>query len=228
MSEARTRAVLVCALLLALAYGILYPIFREPGEPNHAFAALKAASVALLAFMAFAHRSHLLGIALTFGAIGDYLLALDNGFYFMVGAGAFLIGHLFYITLFLRSGLGSAALKQPARLAAMAAVIAFAIIMTRLLIPEGATLGPPLLVYTGVLVAMTMSTFTLPASRWLVMAGAVLFLISDGFVAANAFRDEAFAPAAPWFNFTGWMIYWAAQAALCYGALGLHKAAART
>ena len=83
----------------------------------------------------------------------------------------------------------------------------------------------PLGVYTGVLTIMTMSSFTLPWSRWLAMKGAVLFFISDGFVAWNMFHHDPDPTLAFWRSFAGWMIYWAGQAAICYGALGLHKQA---
>jgi hypothetical protein len=71
---------------------------------------------------------------------------------------------------------------------------------------------------------MALCSFTLPASRWLVMAGAVLFFISDGFVAWNMFHHDPDPTLAFWRSFAGWMIYWAGQAAICWGALGLHRA----
>ncbi len=81
----------------------------------------------------------------------------------------------------------------------------------------------PLAAYTGVLTLMAIATFTLPAARWLVMAGGVLFFISDGFVAANMFHPQSDAALAFGLSFTGWMIYWAAQAALCIGGLALRR-----
>ena len=70
---------------------------------------------------------------------------------------------------------------------------------------------------------MALSSFTLPWTRWLAIAGAVLFFISDGFVAWNMFHPTTDPTLAFWRSFAGWMIYWAGQAAICYGALGLHK-----
>ena len=83
----------------------------------------------------------------------------------------------------------------------------------------------PLSVYTGVLTLMAISSFTLPATRWLAMAGAVLFFISDGFVAWNMFHPIPIPTLAFWRSFAGWMIYWAGQAAICFGALGCTRAA---
>ena len=59
---------------------------------------------------------------------------------------------------------------------------------------------------------------------WLAMAGAVLFFISDGFVAWNMFHHDPDPTLAFWRSFAGWMIYWAGQAGLCFGALALRRA----
>ena len=96
--------------------------------------------------------------------------------------------------------------------------------MTYLLVPRDNSMFAPLVVYTGVLTLMALCSFTLPATRRLVMIGAVLFFISDGFVAWNKFHHDPDPTLAYWRSFAGWMIYWAGQAAMCVGALGLHKA----
>lgn len=171
-------------------------------------------------------RNQLLAAGLLFGALGDALLAWSPET-FLYGAGAFLIGHLFYIALFLRAGIGvGAALKHPPRLIAALALIAAAIFMTALLVPRDNAMFAPLSVYTGVLTFMALCSFTLPATRWLAMAGPVLFFISDGFVAWNMFHTATDPTLAFWRSFAGWMIYWGGQAAICFGALGLHKARA--
>jgi uncharacterized membrane protein YhhN len=166
-------------------------------------------------------HNRLLAAGLLFGALGDALLAWSS-VTFLYGALAFLIGHLFYIALFARAGLGPAALREPARLLAMAGLAVAAVVSTSLLVPRDSAMFTPLSVYTGVLTLMAMSSFTLPWRRWLAMAGAVLFFVSDGFVAANLFHPQTGA-AAYWMNFSGWMIYWAGQAAICFGVLRLHE-----
>jgi uncharacterized membrane protein YhhN len=218
----RSASALALSALLAIAYGAFGSSLYE-GAPPYALSALfKASSIVILGLIALFARSRLLAAGLLFGALGDALLAWSQET-FLYGALAFLIGHLFYIALFLHTGLGAAALKQPPRLAAMAALIVAAIVMTQLLIPPDATLLAPLKLYTAVLTLMALTSFTLPASRWLAMLGAVLFFISDGFVAAIMFHPAADPALAFWINFAGWMIYWAGQAGICIGALGLHK-----
>ncbi|ANP44866.1 lysoplasmalogenase [Candidatus Viadribacter manganicus] len=213
----------LCAIL-AIAYGAIGSSLYEGAPPYLAGTIFKASSIIILGIIALIARSRLLATGLLFGALGDALLAWSPDT-FLYGAFAFLIGHLFYITLFLRAGIGvGAALKQPSRLLGAIALIAACFVMTSLLVPRVNPMFAPLAVYTGVLTLMALCSFTLPSSRWLVMAGAVLFFISDGFVAWNMFHLAPDPALAYWRSFAGWMIYWAGQAAICYGALGLHRA----
>jgi len=218
------RILLALSAILAIAYGAFGASFYAGEPPYVAGTLFKTSGIAVLGVIALFARSRLLTVALLFGALGDALLAWSPDT-FLYGAFAFLIGHLFYIALFLRAGLGLAALKQPPRALAALALIAAAIIMTSLLVPQGSAMFAPLSVYTGVLTLMAIISFALPAARWLAMAGAVLFFISDGFVAWNMFHPDPDPTLAFWRSFAGWMIYWAGQAALCFGALGLHKKA---
>jgi len=213
---------LILSALIALAYGIWAPgLYDSANPPLLALAIFKAAPVFLLCFRAVMGRNALLAYGLLFGCVGDFFLVWPDTF--LHGALAFLIGHLCYIRLFLREGVG-AALKQPPRLLAALALIAAAIGMTAVLVPSDNAMFIPLSFYTGVLTLMTLSSFTLTAKHWLAIAGAVLFFISDGFVAWNMFHPDPDPTLAFWRSFAGWMIYWAGQAGICYGALDLARA----
>jgi uncharacterized membrane protein YhhN len=220
------RLFLLLSAALAVAYGF-YGYNMYGGAAPYAFpAAFKASSVVLLGVIALAQRSNLLAAGLLFGALGDALLAWSHEA-FLYGALAFLVGHLCYIALFVRAGAGDrATTREPIRIAAMLAIAAAALLMTTALIPRDSALYAPLGVYTGVLTIMAMSSFTLPWTRWLAIAGAVLFFISDGFVAWNMFHHDPNPTSAFWRSFAGWMIYWAGQAGICIGALGLRNRAA--
>lgn len=209
---------LILSAILAIAYGAFSPWLYAVHAWPYAIAIFKVSSIVFLAAIAAQHKARTLLWALIFGGAGDIGLALGQ---FETGAAAFLIGHLFYITLFVRSGIGLGALRSPWRLAASAALIGAAIVMTSLLVPRDSPLFIPLCVYTGVLTLMVLSSFTLSAAHWLVMAGAVLFFVSDGFVAWNMFHDDVSPTLAYWRSFAGWMLYWAGQAAICMGAIGL-------
>ncbi|QGZ95547.1 lysoplasmalogenase [Terricaulis silvestris] len=214
---------LALSAILAIAYGAFGSSLYEGAPPFVVGTIFKASSIVFLGLIALIARSRLLAAGLLFGTLGDALLAWSPDT-FLYGAFAFLIGHLFYIALFLRAGLGVSALKQPPRLLAALALIAACIVMTALLVPRDNAMFAPLSVYTGVLTLMAITSFTLPAARWLAMAGALLFFISDGFVAWNMLHPDPDPTLAFWRSFAGWMIYWAGQAAIYYGALGLHRA----
>ncbi|MEQ1493924.1 MAG: lysoplasmalogenase [Terricaulis sp.] len=217
----------LAALCLSAALAIAYGAFGSSlytGEPPFIVGTIfKASSIVILGLIALRARSNLLAAGLLFGALGDALLAWSPDT-FLYGAFAFLIGHIFYITLWLRAGIGvSASLKQPPRLIAALALLASAFVMTSLLVPSDSPMFAPLAVYTGVLTLMALCSFTLPWERRFVMIGAVLFFISDGFVAWNMFHHDPDPTLAYWRSFAGWMIYWAGQAAICFGALELHR-----
>lgn len=214
---------LALSALLAIAYGAFGSSLYEGAPPYVVGTIFKASGIVILGLIALITRSRLLAAGLLFGALGDALLAWSPET-FLYGAFAFLIGHIFYIALFLRSGRGiGAALKSPPRLLGALALIVACFVMTYLLVPRDNPMFTPLAVYTGVLTLMALCSFTLPTTRWLVMAGAVLFFISDGFVAWNMFHHDPDPTLAYWRSFAGWMIYWAGQAGICWGALGLHK-----
>jgi uncharacterized membrane protein YhhN len=225
------------SLLLALAYGAFGPGWREAGVAAELLAALKASGIVVLAWLAWrangagleraapaAHAARsaalqttFVAAGLAFGALGDVLLALGRET-FLFGATAFLIGHLLYITYFIRNGVGLAALRrEPARAAIMLAIAGPAIALNALLVPADHALFAPLFVYALVLTAMTATSFLLPSARWPAMLGAFLFLISDGFVAAQVFHADSAIVANFWFGFAGWMLYWAGQAGICIG-----------
>lgn len=214
---------LAASAILAIAYGAFGSSLYEGAPPFVIGTIFKASSIIILGLIALFARSRLLAAGLLFGALGDALLAWSPNT-FLYGAFAFLIGHLFYITLWLRAGIGvSASLKQPPRRIAATALFIACIGMTYLLVPRDNPMFAPLALYTGVLTLMAICSFTLPWERRLVMIGAVLFFISDGFVAWNMFHHDPDPMLAYWRSFAGWMIYWAGQAAICIGALGLQR-----
>lgn len=222
MKSTATAWLLSLSAVLAIAYGAFGSSFYEDAPPYVVGTIFKAACIVILGVIALTTRSNLLAAGLCFGALGDAMLAWSPNT-FIYGALAFLIGHLFYIALFLRAGLGLSALKQMPRLLGATALVVAAIAMTVVLVPRENALFAPLGVYTAVLTLMAITALMLPGTRWLAMAGAVLFFISDGFVAANLFHPLDEPAWAYWRSFAGWMIYWAGQAGICLGALGLHR-----
>jgi uncharacterized membrane protein YhhN len=217
------QALLLLSAVLAAAYGIYGDGLYAGAPPFTLAAAFKASGILALGLVAIINGSRLLACGLLFGALGDALLAWRHET-FLYGALAFLVGHLCYITLFLRNGVGMrAALRDRARILLLAATLIAALTASRLT-PASSPMFVPLGVYSVVLTAMTAASYTLAWARWRAMIGAVLFFISDGFVAWNMFHHASDPALAFWRSFAGWMIYWAGQAALCFGALPLGTA----
>ncbi|MFT3726359.1 MAG: lysoplasmalogenase [Terricaulis sp.] len=220
------RILLALSFILAVTYGI-YGYDMYAGAPPYAFpAAFKASSIVILGVIALMQGPRLLTAALLFGALGDALLAWSHDA-FLYGALAFLVGHLCYIALFLAHGIGvRQALGDRMRLLLLAVTVLAALAASQLT-PHDSSMFVPLSVYSGVLTLMVLSSYTLPWSHRLAMLGAALFFISDGFVAWNMFHHDPDPALAFWRSFAGWMIYWAGQAGLCFGALGLRAGAAK-
>ena len=164
-------------------------------------------------------ESSLLFSAQLFGFAGDTAL-LGHGFTFMVGGiGLFLVGHIFYISLF-----GSRSLKG-LRPWHWAAGITGALALTAGLIAGigvKGTMLAPMGIYGFVLGMLIFSTLT-GALRfggplwWLLTAGALLFTFSDALIAVRIFGTLS-----PFMDGFGVMsTYLAAQSLLAFGGCRL-------
>ncbi len=120
---------------------------------------------------------------------GDVLLALEGKRAFLAGLVAFLLGHVAYAAAFLTLG-------RPTMLtgwgAALAVVVSGAVF--NWLRPHLGKMFYPVLAYVMVITVMVVGAFTVagtpglgPAGRGLVLAGALLFYLSDLFVARQRF-----------------------------------------
>lgn len=182
------RLLLWLSVASLLAYGIVMP---EVAETKHII--LKSMGVGLLSLSAFATLRKadgvLLGLALAFGALGDALIAQNGGF--LNGLAAFLVGHLIYITLFIRHrrSWGDMDLQ---RKFAIFLLVTGAVVLSIGLAPYIGALKTYVNVYTLVLTAMAVAAF-ISQFNILVRIGAVSFLISDALIAVGRFA----APASP-------------------------------
>ncbi|WP_339720250.1 lysoplasmalogenase [uncultured Paraglaciecola sp.] len=118
-------------------------------------------------------------LALFFSGCGDLLLAFDQ---FIFGVAAFLLAQLGYAFLFSRYWQG---IQNRWSLSLL--LIVYMLAMAWLLIPKLGELQIPVMAYLFAIGAMGLLAFqsSLPM-RWAVL-GAVLFIISDSFIAINKF-----------------------------------------
>ena len=164
-------------LLLSLAAGVSYLILPHAALfPSHVV--VKALSIAPLAVVAVrvlrGHDRFLLGAALALSSVGDVLLDLP-GQHFVQGLIAFLIAHVLYIGLFVRSW------RRPLRvggapIATAVGVVAYSGLLFAWLVPGLGALAVPVTLYSGALTLMAVTSIMAGFTRPIVPIGAILFV----------------------------------------------------
>ncbi|VAW43779.1 hypothetical protein MNBD_GAMMA02-695 [hydrothermal vent metagenome] len=207
----------VCLFACALSIGF------ETKQQNKL--ALKTKLLASLAFVGFAWElgawnsqyGQILFIGLVLSMLGDWLLALKEKKWFLVGIGAFLFTHFAYAWAFLHSGLQ---LSSEIDLATEKLALILPVIMVALVLVAWwlrthlhstfKTLVPLYLMAIGLMLVSAWGNEA-QAAWWWIVGGASLFAISDLFVARNRFiqNDDLN-------HIIGLPIYYVAQLMLAY------------
>ena len=154
-----------------------------------------------------------------FGFAGDTMLMGSGFVFFASGIGLFLIGHLFYITLFGRFSLKG--LKPWQWIAGIAGGIAATVAMAFIMGANGIMIIP-MGIYAFVLMMLIFSAF-MGVIRfggltwWLLLTGAILFTFSDSLIAVKTFGSiSQFMD-----NFVIMFTYLLAQGLIALGSLRL-------
>ena len=157
-----------------------------------------------------------------FGCVGDICLISSSFPLFASGIGAFLVGHLFYISIFGRESWRGMGWKPWA----MGIVVMLGLVfgLVKVLRISGALLAP-MAIYGFVLTILMFSTFCGLVRRpekgtWAILfLGSVLFTFSDSLIAAGTFDVLNF----PLQEFTIMFPYLVAQSLLAWGTVRLAK-----
>lgn len=208
-------------LIAALVAGVSYVGSWFLGLPPAASTTCKGTGVALLAVYAALNArgadGWLLTAVMAFGALGDVLLETHG---LVIGALAFLAGHLTAIVLYLRNrrpdlGAGDWAVGL--------ALIALITVTAYLLPPDRAGAGLIALYALG-LAAMAAAAWLSRFPRTLVAAGALMFAVSDLLIFLRTGR-----PALDGFpmGLAVWGLYFGGQAMIAVGVLRGLAAAGR-
>lgn len=211
--EANANATLIFSLAAAVIYA-----FALGMPPRLARSAAKTLAVALLAVLALLQGGPLLlVVALALSAIGDAFLSRDGEKAFLGGLASFLAAHVVFVALFVRSGSGIGLLgAEPWRAAIALAMALFALVMLVALWRRvGPELRMPVSVYIVAILAMGVSALTMN-NIW-VIGGAILFMASDGLLAAEKFLAPAISPHRVWMRYAVWVLYYAAQLGITLG-----------
>ncbi|ESW98013.1 hypothetical protein X769_26160 [Mesorhizobium sp. LSJC268A00] len=212
--DANANATLIFSLVAAVIYA-----FTLDMRPTLARSAAKTLAVAMLAALAFMQGGPLLlVVALLLSGVGDAFLSRDGEKAFLGGLASFLAAHVLYVPLFLRGGGLDVLSTETWRGAIALAMAAFAVVMLAALwrrVSPG--LRVPIAVYIAAILAMGISALTLD-NPW-VIGGAVMFMASDGLLAAEKFLVPAIAPYRAGIRYAVWVLYYAAQLAITLGFL---------
>lgn len=133
-------------------------------------------------------------LALFFSWLGDIALEIDNNkdLMFMVGLAFFLLAHVFYFMVFILTPGKSYPLKR--LIIMILPVIVYGIFLLAFLYNDLGDMRLPVIIYAIVILSMLAAALTRAgktgsASFWLVLVGAVLFVLSDSILAINKFSQ---------------------------------------
>jgi len=134
---------------------------------------------------------------LFFSLLGDIFLMFvhTNELYFMLGLGAFLIAHLFYIAAFYLDSTNKMEVQQRYILPIFMVFGFFCLSYYYMLRPYLGSMHIPVLVYSfvitmmGITAALRYGKTNLKSFNW-VLIGAILFIVSDAILAYNKFVER--------------------------------------
>jgi len=188
---------LIITIACALMFGLLYGEKWDKPLLRLFFKALLSFLFILTAFLQpqpVPGYARFLIPGFLFCAGGDIFLALSWSGAFLFGLIAFLLGHVFYtIAFFSPTGIGLWAwVGFPVIILMSASVFVW-------LRPHLGHMKRPVVIYIAVISLMLFSAVSMAANRnlstagrWTAFAGALLFYVSDLFVARNRFLEKAF------------------------------------
>jgi len=197
-------------LLASLAAGISFYFIKDSQLPGLYQIAWKGAGVALLAVWAFMRHpsteARQIGLVMIFGALGDMLIEVSQ----TAGAGAFLLGHLVAMRLYLRNWRPNITFSQRLLASLVVPVSVFVAVICSPPAQHAATA-----IYAFFVGAMAASAWTSRFPRYRTGIGAMMFLASDLLIFGR------FGPLAnsPIPGLLIWPLYYFGQLLICIGVV---------
>ncbi len=144
---------------------------------------------------------------LMFSAIGDLFLAFSGKGFFVIGLSSFAAAHFMYILVFFRKPV-----FQSPRVYFVFAFIFYGFTIWSFLTPNLNSMLIPVTFYILAITTMGVSAALGKNNHWIVLLGAVLFIISDSVIAVNMFLTKVQ-------NSSFWIMltYFPAQFLITYG-----------
>lgn len=182
-------------------------------------AVIKASAIAPLIIVALIWGGPLLLLlALALCLLGDVMLAFDDDRRFLTGVGAFALGHVAYIWLFLTHPMAQPALiVQMPQIAVVGLLCGVAALVAPLLFRGAGPLRFAVMGYVPMIVGLGVAALGFVNGMPIVTIGALLFVASDLVLGLEMFVLKTGTWAARLAPFWVWAIYWSAQALFVVG-----------
>lgn len=137
-----------------------------------------------------------LAVGLLFAWAGDLFLLGEGDLAFLLGLGSFLVMQVCYLVAFLR--VPGPGLVRAWKIALVPYLILWVLLVV-LVWPGAADMRIPVLVYSGVIIAMAVAALDLvlripQVLAWRVAGGALLFVVSDALIALTSFGPLTSSP----------------------------------
>lgn len=203
---------LLLAISLVAGFAFFFTRQLEPYTGSVVLKALGCSPLALFALRTITDRDGLiLGTSLIFSVGGDIFLGLNREDYFVFGLGSFLIAHIFYIVLFLRS-VPPGKSFSPLQKAGSGLLVAYGASMFAWMFSSLGELLVPVAFYVTVITAMGVASILAGFRAPWVVLGSILFILSDSVIAITKFKIAL--AAGPWLI---WSMYYIGQYLIVIG-----------
>ncbi len=210
----------ICITITYILIACIYLIFsRDIPYPIHPL--IKALPILFLSFLLLYSSApnpskrypiFIFGVGMLASAAGDITLSLRFSNSFVSGLGFFLLAHIFYSLSFYL--LPRTTVTQCKVL--LFIVLAYTVVMATIILHHTETLIVPVTIYLLVISLMTMLAALQSMNKSILFSGAMLFMISDTFIALNKFVVSV-----PHSGLIVMLTYYTAQGLLTAGML--HK-----
>lgn len=203
----------LCAIIYLLGF-----CYRAASVSKTVFKTLSIGALVIASLIA--NTPLWLTLALAACAIGDYYLSREGAADFVKGVGAFAVGHLFYIVLFLNDPLSDPGLiTTNSRIATLSILTFLSALMMGILWFYAGALRQAVLGYIVIITGMGIAAATLPWQPYYDMAllGVMFFILSDLILSMELFLMSKTAWTGKLAPFLVWSLYWLAQILITAG-----------
>lgn len=164
-------------------------------------------------FNCYESIAYFFAISFLFSTLGDIFLSLDEKKFFINGLSSFLIAHIFYAIAFFSQGTNEIMYPQYKPVLVILLLL-FSLFMSIKLLPKLGNLKIPVLVYICALMVMGAGAIYTGFSNLILIAGILLFIISDSLLATQKFLKSFVG-----INYMIWLTYYLGQLLIVFGSI---------